>query len=151
VGHTGTAGVSRMTVVIDAEPAAAPRIEANLYKLVHVLRVQNVTELPTVYRYLALIKVAATVESRTQIMQLADVFRARVVDVAPDSLIIEITGADEKIDGLLEILRPFGILEVARTGCLAMARGVATRPSPAVKAQTSKADEPVDTAVSFSV
>src|SRR5687768_8277094 len=92
VGHTGTPGISRMTIVVDADPEAADRIEANLYKLVHVLRVENVTTLPTVYRYLALVKVAATVESRTQIMQLADVFRARVVDVAPDSLIIEITG-----------------------------------------------------------
>ena len=60
-------------------------------------------------------------------MQLVDVFRARVVDVAPDSLIIEITGADEKIDGLLEILRPFGVLEVAKTGCLAMTRGATAR------------------------
>jgi acetolactate synthase-1/3 small subunit len=81
-------------------------------------------------------------------MQLVDVFRARVVDVAPDSLIIEITGADEKIDGLLEILRPFGVLEVARTGRLAMARGVSGR-TPAQSAGSS-ADH-VDATVSFSV
>jgi acetolactate synthase-1/3 small subunit len=148
VGHTGTPGISRMTIVVDADPEAADRIEANLYKLVHVLRVENVTTLPTVYRYLALVKVAATVESRTQIMQLADVFRARVVDVAPDSLIIEITGTDEKIDGLLEILRPFGLLEVARTGCLAMSRGKTSRVS---RSSESLSDEPVDSAVSFSV
>ena len=148
VGHTGTPGVSRMTVVVDADPEAADRIEANLYKLVHVLKVENVTAMPTVYRYLALVKVAATVETRTQIMQLADVFRARVVDVAPDSLIIEITGTDEKIDGLLEILRPFGLLEVARTGCLAMSRGKTTR---AERSSDSISDEPVDAAVSFSV
>jgi acetolactate synthase-1/3 small subunit len=148
VGHTGTPGITRMTVVVDADPEAADRIEANLYKLVHVLKVENVTAMPTVYRYLALVKVAATVETRTQIMQLADVFRARVVDVAPDSLIIEITGTDEKIDGLLEILRPFGLLEVARTGCLAMSRGKTTR---AGRSSDSIADEPVDSAVSFSV
>lgn len=148
VGHTGTPGVSRMTVVVDADPDAAARIEANLYKLVHVLKVENVTGMPTVYRYLALVKVAATVETRTQIMQLADVFRARVVDVAPDSLIIEITGTDEKIDGLLEILRPFGLLEVARTGRLAMSRGKTTR---ADRSSDSISDEPVDAAVSFSV
>ena len=148
VGHTGTPGVSRMTVVVDADPEAAARIEANLYKLVHVLKVENVTGMPTVYRYLALVKVAATVESRTQIMQLADVFRARVVDVAPDSLIIEITGTDEKIDGLLEILRPFGLLEVARTGRLAMSRGKTTRSG---RSSDSISDEPVDAAVSFSV
>jgi acetolactate synthase-1/3 small subunit len=148
VGHTGTPGISRMTVVVDADPEAADRIEANLYKLVHVLKVENVTTMPTVYRYLALVKVAATIESRTQIMQLADVFRARVVDVAPDSLIIEITGTDEKIDGLLEILRPFGLLEVAKTGCLAMSRGKTSRVS---RQSDSLSDEPVDSAVSFSV
>jgi acetolactate synthase small subunit len=78
------------------------------------------------------------------------VFRARVVDVAPDSLIIEITGADEKIDGLLEILRPFGVLEVAKTGCLAMVRGASIRPTSSATSGGSSAD-PVDAAVSFSV
>ncbi len=148
VGHTGTPGLSRMTVVVDATADAAARIEANLYKLVHVQRVENVTAVPAVYRYLALIKVAATAESRSQVMQLVDGFRARVVDVAPDSLIIEITGADEKIDGLLEILRPFGVLEVARTGCLAMARGVSGR-TPAQAAGSST--DHLDATVSFSV
>lgn len=148
VGHTGTPGLSRMTVVVDATADAAARIEANLYKLVHVQRVENVTAVPAVFRYLALIKVAATAESRSQVMQLVDVFRARVVDVAPDSLIIEITGADEKIDGLLEILRPFGVLEVARTGCLAMARGVSGRT--AAQASGSSTDH-LDATVSFSV
>jgi acetolactate synthase-1/3 small subunit len=148
VGHTDTAGVSRMTLVVEAEPGAAARIEANIYKLVHVLRVENVTALPTVYRYLALIKVSASLETRTQVMQIVDVFRARVVDVAPDSLMVEVTGTDEKIDGLLEILRPFGLLEVARTGQLAMTRGNAAR---AATTRTSATDEPVDAAVSFSV
>jgi acetolactate synthase-1/3 small subunit len=148
VGHAGTPGVSRITIVVDTNPEAAARIEANLYKLVHVLKVQNVTEVPTVFRYLALIKVAATAESRSQVMQLVDVFRARVVDVAPDSLIIEITGADEKIDGLLEILRPFGVLEVAKTGCLAMARGASARAAAAKEATSA---EHVDAGVSFSV
>lgn len=148
VGHAGTPGVSRITLVVDASPDAAARIEANLYKLVHVKSVQNVTEMPTVFRYLSLIKVAASTESRSQVMQLVDVFRARVVDVAPDSLIIEITGADEKIDRLLEVLRPFGVLEVAKTGCLAMARGDSARQS--ATAKTSQA-ETVDAGISFSV
>ncbi len=148
VGHTDTAGVSRITLVVDADPSAAPRIEANIYKLVHVLRVENVTEVPTVYRYLALIKVTASIETRTQIMQIVDVFRARVVDVAPDSLMVEVTGTDEKIDGLLEILRPFGLMEVARTGQLAMTRGNASRVAAARPVDSA---EPVDAAVSFSV
>jgi acetolactate synthase-1/3 small subunit len=118
VGHTATPGISRMTLVVESTPDAAARIEANLYKLVHVRRVENVTDRPTVHRYLALMKVAAAAEKRAQVMQLVDVFRARVVDVAPDSLIIEITGTEDKLDGLLEILRPFGVIEAARTGCL---------------------------------
>ena len=149
VGHTDTPGVSRITIVVEADPSAAARIEANIYKLVHVLRVENVTALPTVYRHLALIKVAASVDTRTQIMQIVDVFRARVVDVATESLMVEVTGTDEKIDGLLEILRPFGLMEVARTGQLAMTRGNSARDG-ASKAAT--ADETVDSAVvSFSV
>ncbi len=149
VGHTDAAGISRITIVVEAEPTAAARIEANLYKLVHVVRVENVTALPTVYRYLALIKVSASVETRTQIMQIVDVFRARVVDVATDSLMVEVTGTEEKIDGLLEILRPFGLVEVARTGQLAMTRGNSARPG-ATRAAT--ADDAIDAAVvSFSV
>jgi acetolactate synthase I/III small subunit len=147
VGHTSTPGVSRMTVVVDADPGAAARIEANLYKLVHVLSVENVTEMPTVYRYLALIKVAASAETRTQIMQLVDVFRARVVDVAPDSLIVEATGTNEKIEGLLEILRPFGLVEVARTGRVAMSRGQSARATVALE----ETHDHIDAAVSFSV
>src|SRR6187399_1889741 len=147
VGHTSEAGVSRITLVVDANPEAAHRIEANLYKLVHVLRVENLTEVPTVHRHLALIKVAATVETRTQILQLANVFRGRAVDVAPDSLMIEITGTDEKIDGLLEVLRPFGLLEVAQTGRLAMSRGQGARTA----TTSAGVDEHVDAAVSYSV
>ena len=83
VGHAGTPGLSRMTLVVEANPSAAARIEANLYRLVDVRSVENVTDVPTVFRHLALIKVAASAESRSQVMQLVDVFRARVVDVAP--------------------------------------------------------------------
>ena len=87
-------------------------------------------------------------ETRTQIVQITDVFRARVVDVATDSLMIEVTGTDDKIDGLLEILRPFGLIEVARTGQLAMTRGNLTRSTPARRQVET---EPTDAAVSFSV
>jgi acetolactate synthase-1/3 small subunit len=123
VGHTETAGVSRLTLVLDADARLAPRVEALLHKLVDVIRVENVTEARAVCRGLAMIKVTATPETRAAIMQLVHVFRARVVDVAPDSLVVEITGTEEKIDSLLEVLRPYGVVEVARTGRLAMARG----------------------------
>jgi acetolactate synthase-1/3 small subunit len=86
-----------------------------------------VTLAAAVVRDLAMIKVSATAQTRSQIMQLADVFRARVVDVAPDSLVIEITGTEDKVDGLLEMLRPYGVLEMARTGRVAMVRGAASR------------------------
>jgi acetolactate synthase-1/3 small subunit len=131
VGHTERSGVSRMTIVVEADAAAARRLEAHLYKLVNVLRVDNITDRPSVLRDLAMIKVATTNETRAQVMQLVEVFRARVVDVAPASLVVEITGTEDKIDGLLEVLRPYGVLEMARTGRVAMARGAL--PTPAVK------------------
>jgi acetolactate synthase-1/3 small subunit len=98
VGHTDVAGVSRITLVLDATLEAAARIEANLYKLVDVRRVEHVTTMPSVCRDLALVKVAATADSLSQIVQLATVFRARVVDVATDSVMVEITGTEDKID-----------------------------------------------------
>jgi acetolactate synthase-1/3 small subunit len=124
VGHTDRPGESRMTIVVDTDEAGGRRLEANLYKLVNVRRVENISAIPSVYRDLAMIKVAASAESRTHIMQLVDVFRARVVDVSPDSLVIEITGTEDKIDGLLEVLRPYGVIEMVRTGRVGMARGV---------------------------
>jgi acetolactate synthase-1/3 small subunit len=123
VGHTATPGVSRMTIVVDTDERRARTLEANLYKLVNVLRVVDVTDRPAVFRELAMIKVAATPETRPAIMQVVEVFRARAVDVSLDTLIIEITGSQEKIEGLIEVLQPYGILDVARTGRLAMARG----------------------------
>ena len=132
VGHTETDGVSRMTIVVNTDVNGARRIEANLYKLVNVLRVTDLTGQAAVIRDLTLIRVAASHETRTHVMQLVDTFRARVVDVAPDSLIIEATGTEEKVDGLLRVLRPFGVLEMVRTGRVAMARGrqsVATEPT----------------------
>ena len=123
VGHTEQPGVSRMTVVADTDAYGARRLEANLYKLVPVRRVDDITTSPSIVRDLALIKVASTGESRTHVMQLVDVYRARVVDVSPESLVIEATGTEDKIDSLLEVLRPFGVLEMVRTGRIAMARG----------------------------
>ncbi len=123
VGHTDKPGVSRMTIAVDTDEDGAQRLEAHLYKLVNVVRVENITCGASVFRDLAMIKVSAHPESRTHLMQLVHVFRARVVDVAPESLIIEITGTEDKIDGLLEVLRPYGVLEMVRTGRVAMSRG----------------------------
>jgi acetolactate synthase I/III small subunit len=123
VGRTEKPEVSRMTITVDADRDQARRIEASLYKLVNVLLVENITHEAAIVRDLAMIKVAATHEARSHVLELARVFRARVVDVAPESLTIEITGVEDKIDGLLEVLRPFGVLEMVRTGIVAMRRG----------------------------
>ncbi|MFB3915083.1 MAG: acetolactate synthase small subunit [Terriglobales bacterium] len=123
VGHTEKPGVSRMTIAVDTDKDGAQIIEANLYKLVNVLHVHNVTGTPAVHRDLALIKVAADAANRTDIMQMVLAFRARVVDMAPDSMMIETTGTEDKIDGMLEALRPYGIIEMVRTGRVAMCRG----------------------------
>jgi acetolactate synthase-1/3 small subunit len=131
VGRTEKPEVSRMTITVDADYDQAKRIEANLYKLVNVLLVENITNENAIVRDLAMIKVAATHEARSHVLELAAVFRARVVDVAPDSLTIEITGGEDKIDGLLEVLRPYGVLEMVRTGIVAMRRG---KPSAAASA-----------------
>jgi acetolactate synthase I/III small subunit len=122
VGRTERAGVSRMTVVIEADEDAARRIEANLYKLVNVLFVEDTTQAATMVRELALVKVRADATSRSEVMRLCDVFRARVVDVGPEALVAEITGAEDKIDGLVDVLQPFGIIEMVRTGAIAMVR-----------------------------
>ena len=123
VGPTDRPGVSRMTIVVDTDDGGADRLTANLYKLVSVLRVENITRVSAVCRDLAMIKVAALPARRTELIHLVQVFRARIVDVAPESLIIEITGTEEKVDSLVEVLRPYGVLEMARTGRVAMARG----------------------------
>jgi acetolactate synthase-1/3 small subunit len=123
VGHTERADVSRMTIVVDTDEYGARRLEAHLYKLVPVRRVENITDRPSIERDLALIKVAVGGESRTHVMQLVDVYRARVVDVSADSLVVETTGTEDKIESLVEVLRPFGIIEIVRTGLIAMVRG----------------------------
>jgi acetolactate synthase-1/3 small subunit len=123
VGHTEQPGISRMTVVVDTDEYGARRLEANLYKLVPVQRVDDITAAPSISRDLALIKVAATGDARAHVMQLMDVYRSRIVDVSPESLVVEATGTEDKIDSLLEVLRPYGVIEMVRTGRVAMARG----------------------------
>jgi acetolactate synthase-1/3 small subunit len=103
-------------------------VEANLYKLTPVRRVDNITRVPTIARDLAMIKVSAIGDARTQVMQLVDVYRARIVDVSPESLVIETTGTEDKIDSLLEVLRPYGLIEMVRTGRVEMARGSTAQP-----------------------
>ena len=156
VGHSETTSESRMTIVVESDAGDARRIEANLYKLVNVVRVHDITHVPSIFRELAMVKVATTIETRPQLMKLVDVFRARVVDVAPDSLVIETTGTEEKIEGLLEVLQPYGILELVRTGRVGMLRGkqgIAVEPSDRVEDEAPSLDDTdtEDPNVSYSV
>jgi len=128
VGHTERPGVSRMTIVIDNTQTNAERVIANLYKQVNVIQVADLMDKPTVSRDLVLVKVTAPPEKRSEIMQLVDVYRSRIVDVTNDSLIIETTGDVDKINSIVEMLRPFGIIEMVRTGTVAMARGSSAVP-----------------------
>ncbi len=125
VGHSETSGISRMTLVVDCDTETQKeQVVKQFHKLIEVTKViDDVTPDRAVYRELALIKVSANIETRSAIIQLVDVFRAQVIDVAPASMTIEITGAEDKVDSFVNLLRPFGIKEMARTGRVAMLRG----------------------------
>jgi acetolactate synthase I/III small subunit len=123
VGHTHIEGLSRMTIVVDGDEFSIERLTSYLYKLVNIIQVDDLCDKPMVSRDLAMIKVSTTSENRAEIIQMVDVFRARVIDVTAHSLIIEVTGDEEKINGLVEVLTPLGIIEMVRTGSVAMARG----------------------------
>jgi len=123
VAPTHMTGISRMTVVMEADTDAARRIEATLYKLVNVLYVEDITHAEPIVRDLALIKVRAKAETVSSIVQLCSVFPARIADMGVDTVTVEITGTQDKIEGLKEALRPFGVLEMVSTGAIAMKRG----------------------------
>ena len=123
VGHTETSDLSRMTIVVDGAQTDFEQVERNLGKLVNVVGLTDLTEQPAVVRDLALIKVRANGTSRGELMQLASIFDAKIIDVAYDAVIIEIAATEHKIDSLIKLCIPFGIIEMVRTGRIAMARG----------------------------
>ncbi|MBI1801620.1 MAG: acetolactate synthase small subunit [Chloroflexi bacterium] len=124
VGHTEDPALSRMTIVVDGDQTDITQVERNLGKLVAVVGVSDLTHAPSVMRDLALIKVEADGAARAEIMQLTQIYRAKIVDVAHDSVVIEVTGTEPKVDSLVELFKPFGIVEMVRTGRVAMARGI---------------------------
>ena len=126
VGHCEQPGLSRMTIVVIGDDAEVAQVTKQLDKLINVVSVADITRKEKVVRELALIKVSASATTRSEIMQIVDVFRANIVDVAPDSLMIEVTGDEDKIDSLVKMLRDFGMQELARTGRTALTRGVFT-------------------------
>lgn len=123
VGLSERPGLSRMTIVVETGRLDAAIVEANLRKLVDVVDVHDVTERPAVRREIALIKVRCGSQARIEIAQLTEIFRAKIVDVSLESVIVEVSGDTEKIDRLVEVLAPHGLLEIMRTGCVAMERG----------------------------
>jgi acetolactate synthase-1/3 small subunit len=123
VARTHDPGVSRLTVVLDADEDTIRRLEANLYKLIDVLAVDDVTDTAAVIHELVLIKVRAEPRERTDVIELCKVFGARVVDVAPGSLTVELTATRDAVDRLIAALEPHGIIDLVRTGAVAMARG----------------------------
>lgn len=146
VGHSEVQGVSRITAVVETDDSGAQRVQAHLYRIVNVLRVENITNRPSILRELALIKVAADQTTRSALLQLAQVFEARIIDVAPGSLVLEMCGSEQRIDGLLDVLQPYGVIEMARSGRIAMERGCS--------AETIARDErpdAVEDGVSYSV
>jgi acetolactate synthase-1/3 small subunit len=125
VGHSEQEGLSRMTIVVDGDATAVEQVRKHVDKLIDVVKVTDITGEGIVARELALIKVHATPATRSEIMQIVDIFRAKIIDVSPDSLLIEVTGNEEKIDGLYSLVKRFGIKELARTGRIALTRGSA--------------------------
>jgi acetolactate synthase-1/3 small subunit len=123
VGHCEQPGLSRMTIVVQGDDAEVEQVTHQLDKLINVVNVTDITRRDMVARELALIKVAAQANDRSEIMQIVDIYRAKIVDVATDSLTVEVTGGEDKIDSLLRLLLPFGITEMARTGRTALTRG----------------------------
>ena len=122
VGHSETPDISRMTVVVDGDNRVVEQVVKQLGKLINVTEVLDVTDRPAVIRELALVKVKTGPGKRSEIIELAQVFRGRIVDVGPDSMTVEITGAEDRVNSLVSLLRPYGIEELARTGRVAMVR-----------------------------
>lgn len=132
VGHSEVPNMSRMTLVVNGTNTMVEQVRKQLDKVVDVVKVSDITGDKVVARELALVKVKANSSTRSEIMQIVDIFRANIVDVAADSVTVEVTGDEAKIDSLLDLLRGFGIRELARTGRIALTRGE-TSPLPVKK------------------
>jgi acetolactate synthase-1/3 small subunit len=122
VGPAEQMGVSRITMVVPAEDKTIEQLTKQLYKLVNILRVQDISDIPCVERELMLLKVNTDANKRSEILEIVQIFRARVVDLAESSLIIEVTGDPGKMMAVEQILKPFGISEIARTGKISLVR-----------------------------
>jgi acetolactate synthase-1/3 small subunit len=123
VSHTDQPDISRMTITLMADDVAVEQAAKQLYRLIDVLKVQDVTNDPTVEHELALIKVRATDRNRMEVVKIAELYKGRVVDLAADSVIVEVAGTEAEVDAVVALLRGFGIKELVRTGSIVMTRG----------------------------
>ncbi len=123
VGETEQRDISRMTIVVKGDEKILEQVMKQLNKLIDVIKVTDFVEQPHLERDLVLIKVNAGKGKRSEVLEIVDIFRAKIVDVASDSVIVEMTGDEEKILALVSMLKPFGIKEMVRTGIVAMGRG----------------------------
>ena len=122
VGPAEQEGVSRITMVVPGDDRIIEQLTKQLYKLVNVLKVQDITEIPCVERELMLLKVNATSSNRSEIIELSQIFRARIVDVSEDSLTLEVVGDPGKMVAIVQVLQKFGLREIARTGKISLTR-----------------------------
>jgi acetolactate synthase-1/3 small subunit len=123
VGHSEQPGMSRMTFTVDGAIHDVEQVTKQLFKVIEVVKINDITSEDMVARELALIRVNANAQTRTSILEIAQIFRANVVDVSPDSLILEVTGTEDKIEQCHDLLAQYGIKEMSRTGRIAMNRG----------------------------
>jgi acetolactate synthase-1/3 small subunit len=124
VGHSEVPNMSRMTFVVEGDDRTVEQVTKHLHKLIDVVKVSDISEQNIVERELALIRVKTNPQTRSEVMQIVNIFRAGIVDVAVDSTIVEVTGNENKVNSLHKLLEPFGVVEVMRTGTIAMNRGL---------------------------
>ncbi len=127
VGETEDANLSRMTFVVHGDDAELEQVRKQLDKIVTVVAVQDISSEDFVERDLMLIKVKAEPRQRVEISLLVEMFRGRLVDISPDTILVEISGKERKIEAFIELMRPYGIIELARTGRIALVRGTPSR------------------------
>lgn len=129
VGHSETPGISRMTFVVDGNEHMVDQVIKQLRKVVDVTRVEDISDRPVVTREMALVRVQTTSQTRSEIVQIVQIYRGEIVDVALDSMVVQIVGAEERVDSLISLLENFGIQEMVRTGRVALVRGSTERRS----------------------
>jgi len=152
VGHTESPGISRMTFVVDGNERMVDQVIKQLRKVVDVTRVEDISDFPLVAREMALVRVSSNAETRSDIMQIVSIYRGEIVDVAMDAMVVQIVGSQDRVDSLIALLENFGILEMVRTGSVAMVRGnleARARRSTAVWRAQAKAKEAAAAAERF--